>query len=109
MTNLYSALSRIRADLLTKENGNRPEVQDIMIMLTDGRSNVNTRLTTSEARQLKAGGLTIAGIAIKMTDFRELKTVVSEPTDRFLITVDDFEDLAELGPRLAYGLCRGNV
>ena len=107
MTNLYSALSRIRTDILREEAGNRAHVQDVAILLTDGRSNINTRLTASEARQLKAAGLTIAAIGIHIADLRELRTVVSDPVDRFLITVDHFEELVEMGPRLAHGLCRG--
>ena len=108
MTNLYSALSRLRNDILTEEHGDRPTVQNVALIITDGRSNLNTRLTTGEARQLKAAGLAIAGIGVKLYDLRELTSVVSDPVDRFMVTVDDFEDLEPLGPKLAFGLCRGN-
>ena len=108
MTNLYSALRRLRTEILTEEHGDRPTVQNIALIITDGRSNLNTRLTTGEARQLKAAGLAIAAIGVKMEDLRELVSVVSDPADRFMITVDDFEDLPKLGPRMAFGLCRGD-
>ena len=55
-THTSAALRRMRTRMFTKEHGDRENVQNIAIVLTDGISNVNHEATIKEARSAKRQG-----------------------------------------------------
>jgi len=106
-TNIYSALNRMRTQILDHRNGNRPEIPDICLLITDGRSNVFPERTIPEARRLKKDGIALLGVGINLPDVTELRRVVSKPTDKFAMTLNGFKDLDLIRETLVDGLCHG--
>ena len=106
-TNTAAALYALRTQVFAPGNGNRPSVQDIVIVIVDGTSNVNGSLTIPEARLVKNSGATIAGIGVGLGDRRELEEIVSHPASRFAKYVASFDHLEDIAPLFVHGLCRG--
>lgn len=106
-TNTADALFRMRTQMLREENGNRPDVPDIVILLTDGVSNINADRTIPEARQARNKGVAIVGIGVGLSDTRELAAVVSSPEEKFMHLVDNFYDLKGFAATLLQPLCSG--
>ncbi|CAH1773014.1 unnamed protein product, partial [Owenia fusiformis] len=48
-----AALSMLRRKMFRHYNGDRPNIQNIAILMTDGESNINTFRTITEARKAK--------------------------------------------------------
>lgn len=74
--------------------GDRPSADNLVILLTDGQSNVNFYDTIPSARDLKSDGVTIIGIGIGLSNADELNAIASGPTDVFQVAT--FEALDEI-------------
>jgi len=63
-TNTPSALESCRDNQFTAKNGDRPDVPNYIIIVTDGYSNVNQNRTIPDAKQLQSMGVTMYAIAV---------------------------------------------
>ena len=63
-TNTYGGLNVMRRLVFTEENGDRPDVPNVAIVLTDGVSTINRELTISEAEAARAAGIRIFSIGV---------------------------------------------
>ena len=106
-TNTYAALSSMRMNIFTEENGDRPDVRNLCLLVTDGQSNINVPETIPEARRARREGTIITGIGIDMAHIRELSEIVTQPAEKFAMAIEDFDNLEALGPRFAASLCTG--
>lgn len=83
----------------------RPEAAKIVIILTDGLS-ISPDTTAREAKFMKNNGIQIFSIGIgEGIDKQELIDMASEPTDKFLLHVDDFGALDNIKTTLAARAC----
>ena len=82
-TNTADALRRLRRDVLTYEAGARPQILAIprvAIVVTDGRSSVNTSGTIPEAEAVHAEGITVFSVGVgRRVDMDELNAIASSP------------------------------
>ena len=80
----------------------------MVVIITDGQSNVNHELTLPEARALKSAGVTIITVAVGFTsETAELVGLTSPPVSENLIYVTDYESLDKLKDQLIDPLCTG--
>lgn len=109
-TNTADALRTMHYDMFTTENGDRPSVPNIVIIVTDGVSNINSRRTIPEAETARDDGITIYALGIGLLETKELKGISSLPLEEHLFTVEDFTELGELEKSLFSSLCQqGNT
>lgn len=74
--------------------GERPTAKDVVILLTDGQSNINYFDTIPSATALKEDGITVLGIGIGLKDAVELQNIASGPQDVFQVaTFDALDDI----------------
>ena len=78
---------------LQEENGDRGDVPNVVILITDGISNERETETVAMAKRLKDSGTRIIAIGVTdAVDVTELKVMVTnEPGD--LLLADDFDKL----------------
>lgn len=91
-TNTADALKFIREEAFAAGQ-TRPEAQQVLILLTDGlsRDQVDTRYQATQARE---SGIKIFAIGIgKGADKKELRDIASQPEKKYVVFVNDFEDL----------------
>lgn len=106
-TNTADAIQTMNIDMFTADNGDRRNVRNIAIILTDGVSNINSRRTLSEAEEAKKSGILIYALGIGLTETVELKGIASTPLDDYLYTVEDFSELDVLQENLFQSFCHG--
>uniref|UniRef100_A0A0B7BC59 Uncharacterized protein n=1 Tax=Arion vulgaris TaxID=1028688 RepID=A0A0B7BC59_9EUPU len=104
-THTAEALRRVRTEMFTSRNGDRLDVPNVLVVVTDGQSNVNNHETLPEARELKSIGVTIISVAIGLEDQSELRGLTSPPVEDNLIEVSNFEDLRKLSHLIVKPLC----
>ncbi|XP_060566778.1 uncharacterized protein LOC132725621 isoform X26 [Ruditapes philippinarum] len=105
-THTAHALRRARLEMFTMTAGDRPDVPNVIVIITDGQSNVNHELTIPEARALKAAGVTIITVAVGFTsETSELIGLTSPPVSENLIYVQNYESLNQLKNQLISPLC----
>ena len=108
-TNTADALQTTREDMFSQANGDRPNVDNIVVILTDGVSNINSRRTIPEAELTRAANIHIYAIGIGLTDTKELDGIASRPIDENRFAVDDFTELQDLRHQVFDSLCKFHV
>ncbi|XP_045925771.1 collagen alpha-1(XII) chain-like [Micropterus dolomieu] len=82
--------------------GMRADSQKIVVLLTDGESQDDTRLPS---QKLKDAGIEIYAIGVRGAKESELKSIASEPTEIHTYSVTDFSFLPAIVDNLTINLC----
>jgi hypothetical protein len=110
-TNTSGALLTVRESIFTDSGGARPPTSGfprVLILITDGRSNIDEELTVPSARALHRDGVVVfaVGIGKKRTRIEELREVASRPELASLIGGFDVTELQGLQRVLSDEACR---
>ncbi|XP_069108493.1 collagen alpha-4(VI) chain-like [Argopecten irradians] len=105
-TNTADALQTMHYGMFTYENGDRPDVPNVAIIVTDGVSNINSRHTIPEAEEAREDGIVIYALGIGLTETTELKGISSIPLEDYLFIADDFTQLDQLQKNLFTSFCK---
>jgi len=97
---------RTALDILTNSYGGRRDAEDIVILITDGKSNVNEDDTIPSANDLKNGGARILTIAVGMSDYTEINQIASSPDAIF--KVNGYHVLHEVKHDILESSCNGH-
>jgi len=93
--------------MFNRNAGDRPEVPNVGIVITDGVSNINSRRTIPEADNARAAGIHVYAIGIGLTDTREIDAIANQPTEENRFNVQSFDELVGLEDRIFTSLCPG--
>ena len=98
--------SRVAAQrMFTTERGDQPGVPNVLVIITDGKSN-NEEETWRMAMEAREKGITIIAIGVgQSVNLRELQGMASDPTDANVIRVSNFGDLRGIQDRIIRSLC----
>ncbi|CAM9616713.1 unnamed protein product, partial [Lampetra fluviatilis] len=96
------ALTHVRDHLFVETGGMRRNVPKVLVVLTDGRSQDETPII---AREIQLSGVSIFGIGIADADYTELVSIASQPTERHLFFVDDFNAFQKIEDELIAFIC----
>lgn len=91
-TNTGEALKRTREEMFTAVHGDRPEVPNVAILITDGNSQ-QPDITKIEAEISKEAGIHIFAIGIGNVLLYEINAIASEPLEENVFYFRDFEKL----------------
>jgi len=105
-TNIAAALRTAREMMFTEQNGSRPEVPKILILLTDGTANIELTNTLPEADLTKAANITIYTVGVThKVDENQLRVVASIPD--YFFFASDFTQLSNVVGQVVENSCRG--
>ena len=104
-TNTADAFKRTRTEMFTLNNGDRPNVDNIVILLTDGKSTRNTKRTIPEAQITRDAGIHVFAVAVGYKDFSELDEIASKPIELNRFAIENFAELAELKKKVFAAFC----
>ncbi|CAH1773019.1 unnamed protein product, partial [Owenia fusiformis] len=104
LTHTSDALRLMRTQMFTEAAGDRPNVVNVAIIITDSESNVNHEMTVPEARLVKEDGITVLGVGIGLSERRhELEGIASAP--QLVHFVHDYESLINNTASLTDPIC----
>ena len=104
-TNTALALRYLREEMFAVDNGDRLNVDNIAIVITDGYSTINKEKTIFEAEIAHSEGIHIYSIGIGLSDLRELDGIASKPAAANRFAVENFQDLEELQKKVFAVFC----
>jgi len=107
-TDTSSALRIMRTVIFSPNNGDRPEVNNVGIIITDGQSDDN-RATVDEAQAVKAAGIRM--FAIGLTDqiqASELKAIASQPLSEHYFNRTSISMVQTVTSQLLWSVCHGS-
>ena len=104
-TNTADSLKTMHTEMFTRRNGDRPGVDNICILITDGVSNINSRRTIPEAEAARGKNIHIYVIGIGLTDLREVDGIASKPVEDNRFAVQEFDELSAMKSKVFSSLC----
>ena len=106
-THTAEALRLMRTTMFTEANGDRPDVPNVAIIVTDGASTINNEDTLPEADLTRLQGIRIFGIGVGLTNTSELEGIAGEKENTY--TIEHFDDLELKMDNLYQSVCPGNT
>jgi len=106
-TKTGEALVHAQTKSLSAEYGNRPDVKDVVLVITDGKAE-DPKLVKDVSKQMRDSGIMIFAVGIGVNDFTfQRLTKMTGSIDR-TVRADDFEQLISGGlpEKLGATLCR---
>ena len=107
-TNIALALNMMVNDVYGRA-GDRPDIKDIAIVITDGTHNAEGWNVTNEAKIAKQRGIEIFTVGVESRpppdsyDLRELQIIASRPN--YVFTANNFDQLANVIDQITGPLC----
>ena len=121
-TNTSGGLYLANHVIFRRENGDRPHIKNIAILLTDGNANIDADLTEPYAKEAKSHGVKMIVIGVTDKVYRqELEEIASQPLKYTVFHLSKIEALSlalntivgetchESGPRLYPSLPPGKT
>ncbi|CAH1788337.1 unnamed protein product [Owenia fusiformis] len=106
-TNTPEALQLMRLSMFTSQNGDRPDVPNVALVLTDGNSNVNELETLPQAREARNAGIHLFAAAVgKEINMGELRGIATDPDVKNVFQVADLSDLVDIVSAIADPICK---
>ena len=108
-TNTAAALSLATSQVFGNSMYNRPQMKDIIVLLTDGGSN-DVEQTVLKATEAKLQGITIIVVAVgDWVNRFEVNEVASFPSDKNVYNVKNYNSLSNIRNALAVAVCDGEL
>ena len=80
-TNTAEAIQRMRLDMFRLNDGDRNGVDNVAIIMSDGKSNINTHNTIPEADMARRAGIRLLSVGIGTSvDHLEIDGIANQPT-----------------------------
>lgn len=108
-TNTQEALNIMRTQMFTQANGDRYDVPNYCVVITDGESNVDPENTIPEAIQARIDGIHMMAVTVipQERPSLEIKGIASDPDDANIFNVQNFQDLPTIHMPVIGAMCDG--
>jgi collagen type VI alpha len=104
-TNTASAINMMREEYFVSNLGDRSNVDNIGVVMTDGRSNDEVA-TWTEAMAARAGGIQMLGVGVGQgVKMFEMEGIASAPVANNILRVDTYDQLSTISDQLISAIC----
>lgn len=105
-TNTQEAIGKAYNEIFSSANGDRNGVENVMIVVTDGGSNINQANTAVEAENARRRGITVYVAALTDTpDLGEINSIASTPSSEYVVRVRGPSDIAAAADQMTDRIC----
>jgi len=105
-TNTQEAIRTCNNEVFSSSNGDRNGVDNIMIVVTDGGSNINQANTAREAENARRRGITVYVAALTDTpDLGEINSIASTPSSEYVVRVRGPNDISSAADTMTERIC----
>ncbi|XP_047460878.1 collagen alpha-1(XIV) chain [Mugil cephalus] len=96
------AIQHVKQNIFTVEGGVRRGVPNVLVVLTDGRSQDDVNKVSKE---MQMEGYIVFAIGFADADYGELVSIASKPSDRHVFFVDDLDAFKKIEEKLVTFVC----
>ncbi|XP_061597427.1 LOW QUALITY PROTEIN: collagen alpha-1(XIV) chain-like [Cololabis saira] len=96
------AIQHVKENIFTKEGGMRRGIPNVLVVLTDGRSQDDVNKVSKE---MQMEGYIVFAIGFADADYGELVSIASKPSDRHVFFVDDLDAFQKIEEKLVTFVC----
>ncbi|KAL4226368.1 hypothetical protein ACF0H5_014351 [Mactra antiquata] len=103
-TNTGMAIEMARTEMFNPARGDRPNVDNVAIVVTDGDSD-DYQHSIEQAQMAKDSKIHVFAIGIALKNLTELKNIASPPAEKNVLSIDDFDHLETLKGQIFASIC----
>ncbi|TKS89211.1 Collagen alpha-1(XIV) chain [Collichthys lucidus] len=96
------AIQHVKENIFTTEGGVRRGIPNVLVVLTDGRSQDDVNKVSKE---MQMEGYIVFAIGFADADYGELVSIASKPSDRHVFFVDDLDAFKKIEEKLVTFVC----
>ncbi|XP_024865789.1 collagen alpha-1(XIV) chain isoform X3 [Kryptolebias marmoratus] len=96
------AIQHVKENIFTAEGGVRRGIPNVLVVLTDGRSQDDVNKVSKE---MQMEGYIVFAIGFADADYGELVSIASKPSDRHVFFVDDLDAFQRIEEKLVTFVC----
>ncbi|KAM8841502.1 collagen alpha-1(XIV) chain isoform 2-T2 [Spinachia spinachia] len=96
------AIQHVKENIFTAEGGVRRGIPNVLVVLTDGRSQDDVNKVSKE---MQMEGFIVFAIGFADADYGELVSIASKPSDRHVFFVDDLDAFTKIEEKLVTFVC----
>uniref|UniRef100_A0A3Q2NTM2 Collagen type XIV alpha 1 chain n=1 Tax=Fundulus heteroclitus TaxID=8078 RepID=A0A3Q2NTM2_FUNHE len=96
------AIQHVKENIYTTEGGARRGIPNVLVVLTDGRSQDDVNKVSKE---MQMAGYIVFAIGFADADYGELVSIASKPSDRHVFFVDDLDAFQRIEEKLVTFVC----
>ena len=100
------ALKVVRQEMFVKSRGDRPDVRNMAVVITDGLANVRTRQTMREVRLARRAGIHVLPIGVAVGGLDEMRSMASDSVSGVFFA-PSFNGLAAIRPNVVQYMLEG--
>lgn len=101
------AFDYLRTHSFTIANGDRAEIPNIVIIVTDGKPDSEAQ-TLKAANALKDSGIIVFVVAVgRNIQTSDLTFLASDPSSEFVYRIDNFDDFNKIKSKISKRICKG--
>lgn len=105
-TDTATALRTAVDDVFTTGNGDRNDIPDVIIVISDGQSNINRQGTQVEAQRARDAGIRVISVAMGVdVEMGEMNGIATDPDDNNVFVMTSVNDVDQTGDRILDELC----
>ena len=98
----------LRTKSFRKKNGDRPDVPNVAVVMTDGLANIKVKQAFKEAQSAKAADISVFAVGVHFQGKAwHLNKLASRPLSKFKMSVSDFDQLPSIRRQLSDAICDG--
>lgn len=105
-TNTQDAIKKTYQDVFSSSRGDRGGVPNVMVVVTDGGSNIQQSNTIREANNARNRGIEIFAVAIGEADMSEVNSIAQDPDSEHVVQIKSTNDVASAANQLLSWLCQ---
>lgn len=102
--NIANALWKMRTTMFVEDSGDRPDIPDIVVVITAGESVADTWRNIPEADLVKQQGMTVYTVGIGESGAQDLNDIASTPLEYYSYKVDGFPYLTDIKNQLFWSV-----
>ncbi|MEQ2177895.1 hypothetical protein GOODEAATRI_008458, partial [Goodea atripinnis] len=96
------AIQHVKENIFSAEGGARKGIPNVLVVLTDGRSQDDVNKISKE---MQMAGYIVFAIGFADADYGELVSIASKPSDRHVFFVDDLDAFQRIEEKLVTFVC----
>ena len=103
-SDIVKVLNLIQTEVLLKKKGERPDVPNLLILVTDSASSSDMSEIIKESAVMKSSGTSIFAIGVKDANMKEIEALANDPAAEYSFVgkkYDDFTKSTELREKLS--------
>lgn len=94
-SNIVDMLSHVQTHMFVESKGDRPDVPNLLVIVTDEKSNADISLLEQQSSTLKNAGTKVLAIGVKDVDDSEIEILSSQPKSEYFFTSKNYADLTK--------------